>query len=441
MKEISLQNFRCFHEKQVAQLAPLTLLVGENSTGKTSFLAMIRALWDCIYSHQIPNFKEAPFDFGSYEDIAYRHNGRSPQVSTFGGTLLLDNDLEATFEFGEKKIMAVPVKASLRSNGAWIEDFKDREGNTRVQVKTHRGRWEAPLTSIDVHGSSTSSFFATRLTLAAIPELSFPESVGTITTLSPVEGSPEFTSEDANVIVSSGLLNVDCKQKRPFASAPARCKPQRTYDPAGLMSDPEGAYVPMLIADMAYNGGEVWSNFKNKLEHFGSSAGIFDEINIKRLGKSSGDPFQIQIRKFGKRRKGPKQNLIDVGYGISQVLPILTELLLPDHNRMALLQQPDLHLHPIVQAALGSLFCEIAGKGRQLIVEAHSNYVIDRIRMDVRDQKTNLKPEDVSILFFERNDTSAKIHNIKIDELGNVLNTPDGYGKFFMEEIDRSIWF
>ncbi len=362
-------------------------------------------------------------------------------MSTFGGTLLLDNDLEATFEFGEKKIMAVPVKASLRSNGAWIEDFKDREGNTRVQVKTHRGRWEAPLTSIDVHGSSTSSFSATRLTLAAIPELSFPESVGTITTLSPVDGSPEFTSEDANVIVSSGLLNVDCKEKRPFASAPARCKPQRTYDPAGLMSDPEGAYVPMLIADMAYTGGEVWLNFKNKLEHFGSSAGIFDEINIKRLGKSSGDPFQIQIRKFGKRRKGPKQNLIDVGYGISQVLPILTELLLPDHNRMVLLQQPDLHLHPIVQAALGSLFCEIAGKGRQLIVEAHSNYVIDRVRMDVHDQKTNLKPEDVSILYFERNDTSAKIHNIKIDELGNVLNTPDGYGKFFMEEIDRSIWF
>jgi len=97
MKEISLENFRCFHEKQVAQLAPLTLLVGDNSTGKTSFLAMIRALWDCIYSHQIPNFEEAPFDFGSFEEIAYRHNGRSPQVSTFGGTLLLDNKVLLRF--------------------------------------------------------------------------------------------------------------------------------------------------------------------------------------------------------------------------------------------------------------------------------------------------------------------------------------------------------
>ncbi|MCY4224126.1 MAG: hypothetical protein OXF06_04760 [Bacteroidetes bacterium] len=108
---------------------------------------------------------------------------------------------------------------------------------------------------------------------------------------------------------------------------------------------------------------------------------------------------------------------------------------------MVLLQQPDIHLHSSVQAALGTLFCEIAGLGRQLIVKAHNNYVIDRIRMDVRDRKTNLKPHDVSILYFERNDTSVQIHNIKIDELGNVLNTPNSYGRFFMEEMDRSIWF
>ena len=50
MNEISIENFRCFHEKQTARLAPLTLLVGENSTGKTSFLAMVRALWEIAYN-------------------------------------------------------------------------------------------------------------------------------------------------------------------------------------------------------------------------------------------------------------------------------------------------------------------------------------------------------------------------------------------------------
>ena len=59
--------------------------------------------------------------------------------------------------------------------------------------------------------------------------------------------------------------------------------------------------------------------------------------------------------------------------------------------------------------------------------------------MEVRDQKMNLKPEDVSILFFERTGLDVKIHSLGVDEQGNVLNAPPGYGQFFMEEMDRSI--
>ena len=75
MDRIVLKNFRCFHEEQTARLAPLTLLVGENSTGKTSFMAMIRALWDVAYEHRVPDFKEDPYDLGSFDDIAH-HRGR-----------------------------------------------------------------------------------------------------------------------------------------------------------------------------------------------------------------------------------------------------------------------------------------------------------------------------------------------------------------------------
>ena len=73
---------------------------------------------------------------------------------------------------------------------------------------------------------------------------------------------------------------------------------------------------------------------------------------------------------------------------------------------------------PSAQAALGSLFCSIAGPDRRLVVETHSDYVIDRVRMDVRDNKTDLKPEDVSILYFERGESDVKIHSIRLDERG-----------------------
>ena len=66
MDEITIENYRCFREKQTARLAPLTLLVGDNSTGKTSFMAMVRALWDIAYRLRVPDFKERTLRSGEF---------------------------------------------------------------------------------------------------------------------------------------------------------------------------------------------------------------------------------------------------------------------------------------------------------------------------------------------------------------------------------------
>ena len=192
---------------------------------------------------------------------------------------------------------------------------------------------------------------------------------------------------------------------------------------------------------MYHRNSDEWQILKGRLEKFGKSSGLFDEIAINAFGKAEGTPFQLQIRKFADkgRRKGPARNLIDVGYGVSQALPLLTALLRADGPELFLLQQPEVHLHPRAQAALGSLFCDIAAPGRQLIVETHSDYLIDRVRMDLRDGKTSLKPEDVSILYFEPGDLSVKIHSLRHDAMGNVLDAPPSYGRFFMDEVSRSI--
>ena len=107
---------------------------------------------------------------------------------------------------------------------------------------------------------------------------------------------------------------------------------------------------------------------------------------------------------------------------------------------MFLLQQPEVHLHPSAQAALGSFFCQVANPDRQLVIETHSDHLLDRVRMDVRDGTTDLKPDDVSILFFERKDLDVRIHSLRIDEEGNIEGAPDGYRNFFLEETARSLW-
>ena len=181
-----------------------------------------------------------------------------------------------------------------------------------------------------------------------------------------------------------------------------------------------------------------WNALKERLEAFGSAAGLFDELSIKSLGVRESEPFQVQVRKRGKRSTGPWRNLIDVGYGVSQVLPLITELLRSDAPSTFLLQQPEVHLHPSAQAALGSLFCEVA-KDHQLIVETHSDHLINRVCMDVRDGVGPLKPQDISILYFERQELEVRIHSLRIDQDGNVMQAPPSYGRFFMQEVGRSL--
>ena len=78
-------------------------------------------------------------------------------------------------------------------------------------------------------------------------------------------------------------------------------------------------------------------------------------------------------------------------------------------------------------------------QGRQLIVETHSDYIVDRILLDIRDKHTDLTPDDVSILYFEHEDLDVTIHSIHVDDEGNVLDAPDGYRSFFRDELNRVI--
>ena len=105
------------------------------------------------------------------------------------------------------------------------------------------------------------------------------------------------------------------------------------------------------------------------------------------------DPFQLQV----KVRSGPHANIMDIGYGVSQSLPILIDVMTAaDSNsggrsrrrptgRLFLLQQPEVHLHPRGQAQLANLFIEAHKRnGSRFLIETHSDYIVDRVRISVR---------------------------------------------------------
>ena len=438
MNEIMLKDYRCFHDEQTARLAPLTLLVGDNSTGKTSFMAMVRMLSDVAFHTRVPDFKEEPFDLGSFNEIAHHRGSRGSRASVFeaGFSTVVEEKLRRHFKitFGESSTTPIPVHRHLSDGTDSIDESFVVGGPVTIQITTAKGRWKLRTDAT----TDSPSVISDRQMLPVAYVLRFNRRGEEFSAKSftPLKGSPPLDEKSLHRLYRLAQFHW-FQSERTFASAPVRSKPRRTYDPTRPTTDPEGDYVPMLLADIFSRRQKAWTELKARLEDFGKTSGLFDEISIMPLGRQGSGPFQIQIRKFAGSSKGPKRNLIDVGYGVSQVLPVITEMLRSDAPSQFLLQQPEVHLHPSAQAALGSLFCEIADDNRQILVETHSDHLVDRVRMDVRDGK--ISPDDVSILWFERHSLDVRIHSLRIDANGNITDAPENYRAFFMKESARSL--
>ena len=442
MNSVTLENFRCFGEKQTVRLAPLTLLVGENSTGKTSFLALIRALWDMAYESRTPDFREYPFDLGSYDEIAHRGDPGESRADRFDVGFAKDSeDGETTkYSFSLVKDGTVPVQAGRRiSRGKqWIQEQLPPTMPYSLRVGTGSDQWRPSVEESSLDGGGPGELNPATWVLYTL--ITIRRAVGT-PGMTPIDGSRQIEQHETEELLEMAMDALRPPSLRPFASAPVRSKPLRTYDSSMINFNPDGDYVPSYLSAVFSRDADTWQFLKGRLEEFGAAAGLFNEIEIKPF-ESDGSAFRVRVKETSEKSIGHWRNLVDVGYGVSQALPIVTELWRPESPSTFLLQQPEVHLHPMAQAALGSLFCQVAGANsprRQLLVETHSDHLINRVRMDVRDEVTDLRPEDVMVLYFERDGLDVKIHEVTFDELGNV-DAPSSYRGFFRTERERSIW-
>ena len=450
-KELILRDVRCFHGEQRGTLRPVTLLVGENSTGKTTFLGCYGVFQQVLFRPFIDDgldFNEEPFPMGSFRDIVRSRRGPGRRIDEFELGLAVEPvrrgtppyTLRATFQERGSQ----PVVSSLRfdfDSDSFLELQRSRSG-TAFRIPNRAV--EAPV-----------PFGQALFLMDVLTDLADPERI-----------SREFSDLQPVADYLGGLsLGQEAaaggrRRARPALNiwhprlpalipvAPLRSKPRRTYDPVRETTSPEGEHVPMLMMRLNRTEKSDWASLHDSLVDFGRGSGLFSDIKVKRHGKQMSDPFQLQV----KVRSGPNANIMDVGYGVSQSLPILVDVMAAGEldgggrrNRAAarrtfLLQQPEVHLHPRGQAALASLFVEAFRKsGNRFLIETHSDYIIDRVRISVR--KGLLKPDDVSILYFEPKGAAVTIHNLTLDEDGNLQDAPAGYRDFFVKETDRLLGF
>jgi len=365
-----------------------------------------------------PTFNVPPFDLGTYDSIATFKGGSYGRAGEFavGFAETIKNkerSVVATYESHKGQ----PQLKDLRAKG--------QEGEVVLAVDK-----ESLHCKVSLSASKEQTEFSFDLKRST-PDVEFP--MGYLLQVAFSEHIHKKPTTKLNIRGSMEVLQVvRSAQGVVSALAPVRTKPRRTYDEFSDEFDPEGDHVPVLLSRLGQDDSDVENKeIIEALREFGDDSALYRRIGVKHFGRKPSDPFQIQVTVAG-----PPSNLSDVGYGVSQALPIIVQSVLSAKDGLLLLQQPEIHLHPRGQAALGSFFAKlVATEKKQLVIETHSDYLIDRIRLEVA--HGTLKPEQVQILFFEKPDIETVIHPIGLDGRGNVIGAPGSYRRFFLEEEEN----
>jgi predicted ATPase len=439
MFDIAFHDFRGFRSQGFVRVRPITILVGENSAGKSSFLAGLNFANNLLSDYSVPSFNSDPFQLGTFQQIAHFRGGRGGRAREFGinirGEVVDDRhrvdsetnnipyELATTFTNSDSQATLSTMRLTSDGESIFFGNFSD---GLRIE---HVGRR-------NVRTSLGNSILlpSSRMELARLWTYVFQDIFYRFQSGKDPSDATELNDKVLKSVLrlaAVGELVGRSYRYETQATSAIRTKPNRTYTPGAETHDGEGTHVPFEIAKLYRSRSkekEDWRTFKDSIEKFGSSSGMFKEIAVKSFGQSSSDPFQIQFSS-----DGPKTNIVDLGYGTSQVLPILYDISMADPDSCFLIQQPEVHLHPKAQAALGQYFVNaFTESGKRFVIETHSDFIVDRIRNSISENA--LSPSDVSILFFRRTRLENKIVPIELDKFGDPILPPEDYRSFFIGE-------
>jgi len=403
--ELILENVRCFCGEHKFPIHPLTFLVGENSSGKTTALAMLSSALKMEAFKPRPSFNEPPYDMGSFDTIAtsrVRKGGRSKSFAV--GFSEEDEGRNESPKF--LKILGTFVEKSGQPSLKSLS-FETKEGKACVKLEEKKISTDLSFSNGGGRNKYSFSFekeefFDIGRDWLAMLLFNLEQKLRTQKEIS--------RARFLDVFYRGWYFRARDIRRQPVSFAPVRTKPKRTYDQIKDEFSPEGGDVPLVLARVFETGTDAQRlTLLNSLKEFGKESGLYKNLRVKRLGKKPSDPFQVLIT-----IAGPAANLQDVGYGVSQSLPIIVQSILAERGRRLLMQQPEVHLHPRAQAALGSLLVSLVMNDRKaFVIETHSDYIIDRVRQEIATGKI---PHDaVSILYFEKKGVGAEVYPIYLD--------------------------
>lgn len=449
LTRIRIQNFKAWKDSGIIRLAPLTVLFGANSAGKSSvpqFLLLLKQTAESSDRQRALQLGDARslIDLGTFDDIVHGHDILRPV--DFELEWSLDRPLDVQDPLSDKKYSGNKIAFSAQIGADDKHQPQTKlfryeligEGKILLDLEFRERSGDGQKTKKIAFDILSNKYSLTRYKGRPWP---LPEPIR-------FYGFPvEVQAKYQNAAFSADfVLELERALKSIFHVGPLREYPKRLYLWSGEVPEHVGARGDRAVEAILAAGNRSF-NWKSKQKTKSlpeivaerlRSMGLIHDFRIQQLGLHRNE-YEVLVRV---NRSLPEVKLTDVGFGISQVLPVIVECFYVPRRSIVIFEQPEIHLHPRVQADLADLFVDAvrarengAPRNCQFIIESHSEHFLRRLQRRIAEEE--LSKDDTALYFVYGDGQSARAEELEVDKYGNILNWPNEFFGDEMEDLVR----
>ena len=413
LTHLRVKNFKSWADSGEVVLAPLTGFFGTNSSGKSSLLQLLLLLKQSIGSDDVLFFgdEQSLVNLGSFRDVIHGH----------------DTDKTLTLEYG-----CQPQEPPVTEVARQMPDGTTKKLPVPIRHFTFH---------ISVRGSThhfSDESFRYGFNSREVPDIQWKDDI-----LSRIDWRGEEKIQELAIGHWSGSSIFNYVLFKPFTSAlehqfshvyylgPARITPKRSYHWEGTHPHDTGlwgdktvdALLSSRVLPLKASDKEDAVPIEEQISKWLHEMELAHSFSLDLSPNGDGRDYEVRIKKDS---VSPAVTLADMGYGLSQFLPVLVLCYYAPEGSTLILEQPGIHLHPKAQSQLADLLIEVVTeRNLQVLVESHSEHLLNRLQRRIAEEKIAV---DKTALYFCRNNSGVSAcERLEIDEFGNIANWPENF--------------
>ena len=410
--ELSAQNFKSWQDTGSLHFAPLTGFFGANSSGKSSILQVLLMLKQTV--ERPPEWDE-PLYFGDEESLVDLRNFSDAVHRPIKGPVL---GISVSWKLPEKTTMmddyeldALSLYFNLHHRSIGRIIYQVGEDQFGIAPKSGTGSSEI------IHPNVNQRAFYP----------SYPSGSVKPFRCYGFRFHPSNTAERFSDLQES----FEDLFSRIYYLGPVREDPRRDYTWDESHPKDVGWYGEQMISALL-SGRVRRRSIDEQIMKWLQELDLIYSYDLTPLSDIEQN-YELLVQQY---KDGPEVGLTDVGFGVSQVLPVLTACYYAPEGSTLILEQPDAHLHPKVQSELADVLIDVVkNRNIQIILESHSEHLLLRLMRRIAEygiEEEGISKDLTAFHFCEINDGNSKAEQLKVDEYGNISNWPKD---FFGDEM------